>query len=112
MPDLFSWQFNALPTIMHGIVYFLTAFLIRTVNHKAIQDPPQAVCLIHGRCVGAIVATFSLGLLVNAFTWTSWLANAGIVFVIFPLLGIAAMMAGLILGGMITRFRLEQTKDR
>ena len=112
LTDLLSWQSNALPTAMQGIVYFLTAFLIRTVNLKSVQSPLQVIRLVHGRCLGAMVATFSLGLLVNAFAWTSWYANAGVVFVIFPFLGIAAMMVGLVFGGMITRFRIEQSKER
>ena len=110
--ELLSWKTNAMPCFMQGVVYFLTAYLIRSVNLKAIQTSSQAVRLVHGRCLGAIVVTFTLGLFVNAFAWTSWYANAGMVFVIFPLLGIAAMMAGLIFGGMITRFRIEQSGDR
>ena len=110
--DLLSWQTNALPSVMHGIVYFLTAFLIRTVHLKSVESTPQAIRLVHGRCLGAIVMTSSLGLLVNAFVWTSWYAHAGIVFVFFPFLGIAAMMAGLILGGMITRFQIEPFRKR
>ena len=107
--DILSWKTNAMPCVMQGIVYFLTAYLIRTVNLKAIQAPPHTIRLVHGRCLGAMGATFGLGLMVNAVAWTAWYANAGILFVLFPLVGIGAMMAGLILGGMITRFRIEST---
>ena len=109
---LLSWQTNALPSVMYGVVYFLTAYLVRTMHLKAVQALPQTVRLVHGRCLGALFTTFSLGVIVNGFVWTSWYANAGLVFVIFPILGIAAMMAGLILGGMITRFRIEQSNNR